>query len=262
LKAVEKDCRNGDKLAGTKLHKIKHSDGPKVLAELEQKLLSKGYKFGVLYCKNGQKGENEMFSNTETSPAYEEFLEFLGERIVLCGHQGYRGGLDVKGNTTGTHSIFTKHNGYPVMFHVSTLLPYSAKDEQQLERKRHLGNDVCTIIFKESDEPFSPDTVKSEFNHVFAVIVVDKDATKEFGSTHYKIAFAYKGGIGMGRPLLPYPPVFPKGVQLREFLLTKLINSERSAMYAPDFVSKIAKTKQLQMEDVINSIKNTTAEKN
>jgi hypothetical protein len=31
------------------------------------------------------------------SPAFEEFLDFLGDRIKLEGFQGYRGGLDVKG---------------------------------------------------------------------------------------------------------------------------------------------------------------------
>jgi len=142
------------------------------------------------------------------------------------------------------------------MFHVSTMLPFYEKDIQQLERKRHLGNDVCTIVFSESDEPFSPDTIKSEFLHVFIVVTVDKATTTERGETHYKVAIAYKGGIGMAQPLLPYPPIFPKSDMLRGFLLTKLINSERGAMYAPDFVSKIAKTKQLQLEDVINTLKN------
>jgi RAP1 GTPase activating protein 1 len=67
-------------------------------------------------------------------------------------------------DTTGTTSVYTTHVGYEIMFHVSTLLPYNAKDKQQLERKRHLGNDVVVIVFKDSDEPFAPNTVKSEFN--------------------------------------------------------------------------------------------------
>lgn len=31
------------------------------------------------------------------------------------------------------------------MFHVSTLLPHSDRDSQQIERKRHIGNDRVTI---------------------------------------------------------------------------------------------------------------------
>lgn len=33
---------------------------------------------------------------------------------------------------TGTHSIVTKHCGYDIMFHVSTLLPYYPQDKQQV----------------------------------------------------------------------------------------------------------------------------------
>jgi len=126
---------------------------------------------------------------------------------------------------------------------------------------RHLGNDVCTIVFKDSDEPFSPATVKSEFNHVFAVVCVDKEATAEHSETHYKLAFAYKGGVGMASPLLPFPPVFQRSAILKDFILTKLINSERSAMYAPDFVNKLAKTKEMQMDDVITTLKALHKEK-
>jgi len=35
-----------------------------------------------------------------------------------------------------------------IMFHVSTFLPYSPDNPQQLHRKRYIGNDVCVIIFK------------------------------------------------------------------------------------------------------------------
>jgi hypothetical protein len=50
------------------------------------------------------------------------------------------------------------------MYHVSTLLPFSADDTQQLERKRHLGNDIVVIIYKEGDTPYAPTTIRSEFN--------------------------------------------------------------------------------------------------
>jgi len=139
IKAIEKDCRNGDKLAGVKLHTVKHPNGPKELNSMEQKLLVKGYKFGILYCKPGQKEENEMFANTETSKDYEEFLMFLGDKIELFGFEGFRGGLDVKGNTTGKYSIFTKHLGYSIMFHVSTLLPFFRKGYTTIRKKATFG---------------------------------------------------------------------------------------------------------------------------
>ena len=34
------------------------------------------------------------------------------------------------------------------MFHVSTLLPFTLGDAQQLQRKRHIGNDIVAIVFQ------------------------------------------------------------------------------------------------------------------
>ncbi len=56
------------------------------------------------------------------------------------------------------------------MFHVSTLLPHSNVNEQQLERKRHIGNDRVTIVFQDEDTPFSPKMIKSKLLHVFIII--------------------------------------------------------------------------------------------
>ena len=37
-------------------------------------------------------------------------------------------------DSTGSHSVFTKFSEMDIMFHVCPLLPYSAKDLQQVER--------------------------------------------------------------------------------------------------------------------------------
>ncbi len=73
-------------------------------------------------------------------------------------------------NNTGTHSVYTKWQGYEVMFHVSTLLPYRPEDKQQLERKRHIGNDIAVIFFQEADEPFDLSSIPSHQNHVIAMV--------------------------------------------------------------------------------------------
>ena len=41
----------------------------------------------------------------------------------------------------------------------------------QLLRKRHIGNDIVTIVFQEPGaEPFTPKTVRSHFQHVFIIV--------------------------------------------------------------------------------------------
>lgn len=63
----------------------------------------------------------------------------------------FRGGLDILNNDTGEESIYEKYNDSEIMFHVSTLLPFSAKDSQHLEKKRHIGNDRVTIVFQDEN---------------------------------------------------------------------------------------------------------------
>ena len=45
------------------------------------------------------------FAKVETSPEFEEFLEFLGEKIVLKGWTRFRGGLDVKSKSLNVFSF-------------------------------------------------------------------------------------------------------------------------------------------------------------
>jgi RAP1 GTPase activating protein 1 len=70
----------------------------------------------------------------------------------------------------GEDSIYTKHCNAEIMFHVSTLLPHSDKDPQQIERKRHIGNDRVAIVFQDELTPFSPSLIKSKVLHVFIII--------------------------------------------------------------------------------------------
>ena len=44
----------------------------------------------------------------------------------------HRGGLDVEKDQTGTHSVYTAFEEHEIMFHVSTMLPYSSEDRQQV----------------------------------------------------------------------------------------------------------------------------------
>lgn len=71
-------------------------------------------------------------------------------------------------NMTGSESVYTVYEGHEVMFHVSTLLPQSG-DKQQVERKRHIGNDIVNIVFV--DDPaqvltFDPSLIKSQFTRI------------------------------------------------------------------------------------------------
>ncbi len=49
------------------------------------------------------------------------------------------GGLDVRQDRTGTHSVYTTFEEHEIMFHVSTMLPYVKDDRQQVSKSRSWG---------------------------------------------------------------------------------------------------------------------------
>lgn len=140
-------------------------------------------------------------------------------------------------DSTGTHSLYTTFKDYELMFHVSTLLPYTPNNKQQVRmehsthkafrretrqtyylesefvertwaqgnvhvksvpltgapalffnqqllRKRHIGNDIVTIVFQEPGaHPFTPKAIRSHFQHVFIIVRVHNPCSD---STCYK----------------------------------------------------------------------------
>lgn len=111
----------------------------KLIAAYDEHVLVTSFKFGILYQKKGQTSEEELFSNRVPSQAFEEFLNLLGKRVRLKDHKGYRGGLDTQFGHTGDEAVYEVFREREVMFHVSTLLPFTEADPQQLQRKRHIG---------------------------------------------------------------------------------------------------------------------------
>ncbi|XP_011703060.1 PREDICTED: GTPase-activating Rap/Ran-GAP domain-like protein 3 isoform X1 [Wasmannia auropunctata] len=219
----------------------------KDLLLLEEQEGSVNFKFGVIYAREGQTTDDEMLSNERGSPGFESFLEILGERIRLKGWDKYRGGLDVKGDMTGKESYYTVYAGHEVMYHVSTMLPYSKDNPQQLERKRHIGNDIVNIIY--TDDPsavdtFNPNCIRSQFTHVFAVV------TTEANGKGWRVAIYCDENVPLFGPSLPCPPVFEDPYNLREFLLVKLINGEKATFDTPTFSRKRERTLDALLRDM------------
>ncbi|KAJ8672830.1 hypothetical protein QAD02_004090 [Eretmocerus hayati] len=217
----------------------------KDLLLLEEQEGSVNFKFGVIYAKEEQTSDDEMLSNETGSPEFERFLEVLGQKIRLKGWDKYRGGLDVKGDMTGQESIYTVYEGHEVMYHVSTMLPHSKENPQQLERKRHIGNDIVNIIY--TDDPnlldtFNPNCIRSQFTHVFAVVTSDGDG--------WRIAIYCDESVPLFGPSLPCPPVFEDANHFREFLLVKLINGEKATFDTPTFSQKRERTLDTLLRDM------------
>lgn len=100
--------------------------------QIRQAFSKQAYKFGVVYMKEDQQTEEELFGNATHSKAFDEFLDLLGQRIRLRGFDKYRAGLDGNNDLTGKYSVFTKFSNNEIMFHVSTLLPFEEFDSQKV----------------------------------------------------------------------------------------------------------------------------------
>jgi hypothetical protein len=66
--------------------------------------------------------------------------------------------------------VYTQHEGWEIMYHVSTMLPKSDVDEQQIERKKHLGNDICLLVFNTGKTPYNPKMIRTQFIREFLVV--------------------------------------------------------------------------------------------
>lgn len=61
----------------------------------------------------------------------------------------------------------------------------------QLQRKRHIGNDIVAIVFQEENTPFVPDMIQSNFLHAYVVVQVENACTD---NVLYKVSFQDVGG--------------------------------------------------------------------
>ncbi|CAF0801349.1 unnamed protein product [Adineta steineri] len=192
----------------------------------DEKLETHKFKFGVIYQKRGQTTEQEFFNNERHGRALDEFLDIIATRVSLKNFKGYRAGLDVSEQTDCPISYYELYDQKEIMFHVSTLLPFTHTDTSQIQRKRHIGNDIVTIVFQEENTPFHPSMIKSNFLHVFLVV----QPVQVLSRTCYKMTIVTRDDIK------PFPPTLHRNVvyvrtaeQLKPFILSKLINAEYAA---------------------------------
>ncbi|XP_061759122.1 rap1 GTPase-activating protein 1 isoform X2 [Nerophis ophidion] len=223
----------------------------RLIVTFDEHVISNNFKFGVIYQKFGQTSEEELFGNSQESPAFVEFLDFLGDKIELHNFKGFRGGLDVTHGQTGTESIYCNYRNKEVMFHVSTKLPYTEGDTQQLQRKRHIGNDIVAIVFQEENTPFVPDMIASNFLHAYIVVQVVNPCSDD---VLYKVSVTARDDVPFFGPALPNPAVFKKGPEFHEFIFTKLINAEFSCYKAEKFAKLEERTRSALLETLYEEL--------
>ncbi|KAJ3121754.1 signal-induced proliferation-associated 1-like protein 3 [Nowakowskiella sp. JEL0407] len=233
--------------------KISNSAVEKSILTVDELSVVRKYKIGVLYAKAGQTAEEEMFCNEEHgSENFNAFLDVLGTKSELKGFAGYSAGLDVKNGQTGTHTVHTQWRNFEITYHVSTLLPYFPEDPQQIQRKRHIGNDLVCVVFMEGENgQFDPSLIRSQFIHIYIIVTLEK--MSEVNSRMvplYRVMVTSSAEVCPFGPHLPSPPLFLGEEALREFLLAKVINGENAAYKAPKFSRPHVRTRNTMIENI------------
>ncbi|KAM6932987.1 rap1 GTPase-activating protein 2a [Xenentodon cancila] len=244
-----------DDATGLKFNPVLYPRGSQLIVAYDEHEVNNTFKFGIIYQKFRQTSEEELFGNNEETPAFKEFLSILGDNIELQDFKGFRGGLDVSHGQTGSESVYTVFRQREMMFHVSTKLPFTEGDVQQLQRKRHIGNDIVATVFQEEPTPFVPDMIASNFLHAYVVVQVENPCTEH---TTYKVSVTAREDVPSFGPPLPNPAVFKKGPEFRDFLLTKLINAENACYKSDKFAKLEGRTRAALLDNLHDELHRQT----
>ncbi|KAM6959062.1 rap1 GTPase-activating protein 2-like [Aplochiton taeniatus] len=244
-----------DDVTGLKFSPVLYPRGSQLVVGYDEHEVNNTFKFGVFYQKFRQTTEEELFGNSEETPAFREFLSLLGETVQLQDFKGFRGGLDVSHGQTGSESVYTVFRQREVMFHVSTKLPFTEGDVQQLQRKRHIGNDIVAAVFQEDSTPFVPDMIASNFLHAYILVQAENPCTEH---TTYKVSVTAREDVPPFGPPLPNPAVFKKGAEFRDFLLTKLINAENACYKSDKFAKLEGRTRAALLDNLHDELHRQT----
>uniref|UniRef100_A0A673AF82 Rap1 GTPase-activating protein 2-like n=1 Tax=Sphaeramia orbicularis TaxID=375764 RepID=A0A673AF82_9TELE len=227
-----------DRVTVSRFDVVSYLKAPDLITSFDEHRVSPNFKFGVLYQKDGQVSlEEDILSNNEESEEFKEFLSILGETIQLQGFTGFRGGLDVCHGQTGSDAVYTSFHGREIMFHVATKLPFTDGDPQQLQRKRHIGNDIVALVYQEGQTPFLSDVIKSHFLHCF-VVVRRIQSAEETGGCAYQVSVTAREDV---------PPF---DVTVASQILFPLINAEISCYKAERFSKLELRTRSSLLESL------------
>lgn len=141
------------------------------------------FKIGLVFVAKGQIDQNDILKNSwcdeSVTDRYKSFVRSMGNIVDLSKHHYFNGKMDVTNFSNGRYHCFYSNECFEVMFHTSTLMPTDEKDNQQIYKKRHIGNDNINVIWSENEYDYNPMTISSQFNdaHVIIYPITDSEDT-------------------------------------------------------------------------------------
>ncbi|NXQ85418.1 RPGP1 protein, partial [Nyctibius grandis] len=210
-----------------RFYPVLYPKASRLILAFDEHVLSNHFKFGVIYQKLGQVWEHPWVlggclwdAGASRAP--------MGAGRVSMGFKTSRGTPGCWGAPKG-HRLCRSLCPPGV---TTPCPPVSPAVSPQLQRKRHIGNDIVAVVFQDENTPFVPDMIASNFLHAFVVVQLERGGSQ---GPLYKVSVTARDDVPFFGPPLPDPAVFRKGPEFQEFLLTKLINAEYACYRAEKF---------------------------
>jgi RAP1 GTPase activating protein 1 len=241
----------GHPLASAPFQRIRDSDMSRALLRFDERLVILQHKVGVVFAGPGQDSFDEMLANgaPNVPPQFWRFMNFLGEQVDLRAWQGYSGGLDTSRNGyTGETTFYTRWQQLEIVFHAAPLIPSPPRSSSVVDRKRHIGNDIVVIVFRDKNaKPVKLETLKSKAVQV-VVVVTPMSAKREF---EFSIELYRRRGVP-DIPILSGPILSVRNTrEHRDLLLTQLLLAERASYKAPPLANLIGKTRSSMLRELV-----------
>ncbi|KAG2389601.1 hypothetical protein C9374_014161 [Naegleria lovaniensis] len=217
------------------------------LKQLDKLTERETIKVGLLYVSNQQESQKDILKNDEQSGSkiYKEFVQSLGWDVDLRTHGGFMGGLD-ENLTTGTTAPYYANATTEVVFHDVTRMPTKANDSQQIQKKRHVGNDFVHIVWSEHDRDYKPWTITSQFNFVHICIYPYQRHKETF---LFRVRIFSKPEVPLFGPLLDGMIVDKKN--LGALVRMTAINANKAVRYKQKQYKKPFPTRRNHINEII-----------
>jgi hypothetical protein len=119
---------------------------------------------------------------------------------------------------------------------------------------------LVTIIFQEQGSlPFSPRTIRSQYQHIFIIVRAINDNLKD---VQYSVAVSYSKDVPSFGPPLPKNPLFVKSKEFRDFLLAKIVNADNVGLRCEKFTQIRMRNRHGILKDIVENFSSKTSIEN
>ena len=130
----------------------------------------KRYRVAVVYVGPDHNSQHDIIHATDASDLFDDLLSELGWTVGLQSHAEanlFTGGLNIE---IQTNMLYYGDGQREVVFHVPSWMALQEGDSQQVERKRHIGNDSVHIIWCENPHGYNIESFLSDVTEVFILL--------------------------------------------------------------------------------------------